>query len=258
MKSSLEIAQEHELQPIVDIARAAGLEDDEIELYGRYKAKIELSASGAPERPARRQDHRRHGDHADAGRRGQDDDLGLARRRASARSARSRCCASASRRSGPIFGIKGGAAGGGFAQVVPMEDLNLHFTGDIHAITAANNLLAAFVDAHVLHGHEPKLDPCRSRWRRVRRHQRPQPARHRDGPRRQAQRHPAPDGLRHHGRLRGDGDHGLASRPAATCGGGSATITVGHDVRGRARDGRADPLRRRDGRRCCATRSSRT
>jgi formate--tetrahydrofolate ligase len=68
---------------------------------------------------------------------------------------------------GPVFGIKGGAAGGGYAQVVPMEDLNLHFTGDIHAITAANNFLAAFIDAHILHRHQPIIDPSSVGWRRV-------------------------------------------------------------------------------------------
>ena len=67
---------------------------------------------------------------------------------------------------GPVFGIKGGAAGGGYAQVVPMEDLNLHFTGDIHAIGAANNLLAAMLDAHILHGNELGIDPLSISWRR--------------------------------------------------------------------------------------------
>src|SRR5918997_1850791 len=67
---------------------------------------------------------------------------------------------------GPVFGVKGGAAGGGYAQVVPMEDLNLHFTGDLHAITAANNLLAALIDAHVLHGNATSLDPLAISWRR--------------------------------------------------------------------------------------------
>ena len=66
---------------------------------------------------------------------------------------------------GPVFGVKGGAAGGGYAQVVPMEDLNLHFTGDVHAITAANNLLSALVDAHIFHGHEPQIETVT--WRRA-------------------------------------------------------------------------------------------
>ena len=67
---------------------------------------------------------------------------------------------------GPVFGIKGGAAGGGYAQVVPMEDLNLHFTGDIHAIGAANNLLSAMLEAHILHGNELGIDPLTVSWRR--------------------------------------------------------------------------------------------
>ena len=74
--------------------------------------------------------------------------------------------ASARPRSGPVFGIKGGAAGGGYTQVVPMEDMNLHFTGDIHAIGAANNLLAAMLEAHLLHGNELSIDPLTISWRR--------------------------------------------------------------------------------------------
>ena len=159
---------------------------------------------------------------------------------------------------GPIFGIKGGAAGGGFAQVVPMEDLNLHFTGDMHAITAANNLLAAFVDAHVLHGNEPKLDPSTITWRRV---VDVNDRNLRDiviGPRRQAQRHPAPDGLRHHRRLRGHRDHGAGARPAATCAGGSAHH--GRPDRTAAEPVKAEQIRCAGAMtRCsCATRSSRT
>jgi formate--tetrahydrofolate ligase len=166
MKSSLEIAQEHKLQPIADIARAAGLEDDEIELYGRYKAKIELSVL---ERLAGRPDAKiidvtaitptPAGEGKTTTSVSLTQGLGVIGKKP--------VLAIREPSLGPIFGIKGGAAGGGFAQVVPMEDLNLHFTGDIHAITAANNLLAAFVDAHILHGHEPKLDPMSIGWRRV-------------------------------------------------------------------------------------------
>ena len=87
-------------------------------------------------------------------------------RRGSARSAAGRSSALREASLGPVFGIKGGAAGGGYAQVVPMEDLNLHFTGDMHAITAANNLLAALIDAHVLHGNELRIDPLTISWRR--------------------------------------------------------------------------------------------
>ena len=112
-----------------------------------------------------------------------------------------------------MFGIKGGAAGGGLTQVVPMEDLNLHFTGDIHAIGAANNLLAAMIDASILHGNPHKIDALRVGWRRA--------VDMNDRALRQiavglggrAQRLPARDRLRHHRRLRGDGDHGGRARP---------------------------------------------
>ena len=164
--SSLEIAQDATLRPITEIAAAAGLEPRELDPYGQYKAKVSLSVldrlADRPDGEARL----RHGDHADAGRRGEDDDRGLAHAGPRARSAASRCSACARRRSGPVFGIKGGAAGGGYAQVVPMEDLNLHFTGDIHAIGAANNLLAAMLEAHLLHGNALGIDPLSISWRR--------------------------------------------------------------------------------------------
>src|SRR2546429_6768378 len=165
MPSSLEIAQEAQLRPIVEIAETAGLLADEIEPYGRYKAKIDL---GVLDRLAGRPDAKLidvtaitptkpgEGKTTTAvsltqglGHVGKDPVL---------------CLREASL--GPVFGIKGGAAGGGYAQVVPMEDLNLHFTGDIHAITAANNLLAALIDAHVLHGNALGIDPLTISWRR--------------------------------------------------------------------------------------------
>ena len=167
MKSSLEIAQEAELVPIEMIAESCGLQPDEIEPYGRYKAKIALGVlerlADRPGRQARLRD--RHD--ADEGRRGQDDDARRAHPGARRTSASGRSPACASRRSGPVFGIKGGAAGGGMTQVVPMEDLNLHFTGDIHAIGAANNLLAAMLDASILHGNPHKIDALRVGWRRA-------------------------------------------------------------------------------------------
>ena len=114
---------------------------------------------------------------------------------------------------GPVFGIKGGAAGGGLTQVVPMEDLNLHFTGDIHAIGAANNLLAAMIDASILHGNPHKIDALRIGWRRA--------VDMNDRALRQivvglggrANGYPRETGLRHHGRVGGDGDHGGRARP---------------------------------------------
>ena len=89
---------------------------------------------------------------------------------------------------GPVFGIKGGAAGGGYAQVVPMEDLNLHFTGDIHAIGAANNLLAAMLEAHLLHGNALGIDPLSISLAALHGHERPRAARHRRRPRRPRER----------------------------------------------------------------------
>ena len=107
---------------------------------------------------------------------------------------------------GPVFGMKGGAAGGGYAQVVPMEDINLHFTGDFSAIALANNLLAAMIDNHIHHGNACGFDVRRITWRRVVDMQRPRAARHHGRPRRPGQRLPAPGRLRHRRRLGGDGD----------------------------------------------------
>jgi formate--tetrahydrofolate ligase len=166
MKSSLEIAQEAVLEPIDAIASAAGLEPDEIEPYGRYKAKVSLSAL---DRLKDRPDGKlicvtgMTPTKADEGKTttlvGLTQGLGVIGRNPVA------CLREASL--GPVFGIKGGAAGGGLTQVVPMEDLNLHFTGDIHAIGAANNLLAAMIDASILHGNPHKIDALRIGWRRA-------------------------------------------------------------------------------------------
>jgi formate--tetrahydrofolate ligase len=166
MKSSLEIAQEAVLEPIDEIASAAGLEPDEIEPYGRYKAKIALSVL---DRLADRPDGKvvcvtgmtptRAGEGKTTTLVGLTQGLGAIGCKPVA------CLREASL--GPVFGIKGGAAGGGMTQVVPMEDLNLHFTGDIHAIGAANNLLAAMIDASILHGNPHKIDALRIGWRRA-------------------------------------------------------------------------------------------
>jgi formate--tetrahydrofolate ligase len=166
MKSSLEIAQEAVLEPIEQIASAAGLQPDEIEPYGRYKAKIALSVI---ERLKDRPDGKlvcvtgmtptKAGEGKTTTLVGLTQGLGVIGRNPVA------CLREAS--VGPVFGIKGGAAGGGLTQVVPMEDLNLHFTGDIHAIGAANNLLAAMIDASILHGNPHKIDALRIGWRRV-------------------------------------------------------------------------------------------
>jgi formate--tetrahydrofolate ligase len=166
MKSSLEIAQEAVLEPIESIASAAGLEADEIEPYGRYKAKIALSVlDRLKDRPNGKlicvtgMTPTKAGEGKTTTLVGLTQGLGVIGKNAVA------CLREASL--GPVFGIKGGAAGGGLTQVVPMEDLNLHFTGDIHAIGAANNLLAAMIDASILHGNPHKIDALRIGWRRA-------------------------------------------------------------------------------------------
>jgi formate--tetrahydrofolate ligase len=165
MPSSLEIAQSAALRPISEIAAAAGLEPDEVDLYGRYKAKVDLSVL---DRLAGRADAplvcvtaitpTKAGEGKTTTSVSLTQGLGHIGRNPVL------CLREASL--GPVFGIKGGATGAGYAQVVPMEDMNLHFTGDIHAITAANNLLAALLEAHLLHGNELGIDPLSVTWRR--------------------------------------------------------------------------------------------
>lgn len=165
MPSSLEIAQTAILQPIDEIAAAAGLEPHEVEPYGRTKAKVDLSVldrlRGTADgklvcvtaiTPTK------------AGEGKTTTSVSLTQGLGHIGCKPVLCLREASL--GPVFGIKGGAAGGGYAQVVPMEDLNLHFTGDIHAIGAANNLLAAMLEAHILHGNVLGIDPLSVGWRR--------------------------------------------------------------------------------------------
>jgi len=166
VKSSLEIAQEAQLEPVETIARRVGLEPEEIEPYGRFKAKVALSVL---DRLADRPDGKlvcvtgmtptKAGEGKTTTLVGLTQGLGTIGKRPVA------CLREPSL--GPVFGIKGGAAGGGMTQVVPMEDLNLHFTGDIHAIGAANNLLAAMVDASILHDNPCNIDTLRVTWRRA-------------------------------------------------------------------------------------------
>ncbi len=166
MKSSLEIAQEAQLIPIEKIAERLGLLEEEVETYGRYKAKVSLSvldrmkdATDAKLVCVTGMTPTRAGEGKTTTLVGITQGLGVIGASAVA------CLREAS--VGPVFGIKGGAAGGGLTQVVPMEDLNLHFTGDIHAIGAANNLLAAMIDASILHGNPHKIDALRVPWRRA-------------------------------------------------------------------------------------------
>jgi formate--tetrahydrofolate ligase len=165
MPSSLEIAQAATLRPIVDVAAGAGLLTDEIEQYGRYKAKVDLSVL---ERLADRPDAKLINVTAitptPAGEGKTTTSVSLTQGLGRIGRNPVLCLREASL--GPVFGVKGGAAGGGYAQVVPMEELNLHFTGDLHAITAANNLLAAMIDAHLLHKNVLCIDPLSISWRR--------------------------------------------------------------------------------------------
>jgi formate--tetrahydrofolate ligase len=165
MPTSLEIAQRAVLRPIDEVAADTGLLPEEVELYGRFKAKIDLSVL---DRLAARGDAKLIDVTAitptKAGEGKTTTAVSLTQGLGHLGKEPVLCLREASL--GPVFGIKGGAAGGGYAQVVPMEDLNLHFTGDIHAIGAANNLLAAMVDAHILHGNELGIDPLSIGWRR--------------------------------------------------------------------------------------------
>jgi formate--tetrahydrofolate ligase len=166
MKSSLEIAQDAELQPIDEIGQRIGLEPEEIEPYGRHKCKVSLDAI---DRLADRPDGKlicvtgmtptKAGEGKTTTSVALTEGMGYIGRDPVL------CLREPSL--GPVFGLKGGAAGGGFAQVVPMEDLNLHFTGDIHAIGAANNLLAAILDASILHGNPHHIDALQVTWKRA-------------------------------------------------------------------------------------------
>ena len=165
MPSSLEIAQEAQLRPITEIAEAAGLLPEEIEPYGRYKPKIDL---GVLDRLAGRDDAKLINVTAitptKAGEGKTTTAVSLTQGLGYVGRSPVLCLREASL--GPVFGIKGGAAGAGYTQVVPMEDMNLHFTGDIHAIGAANNLLAAMIEASILHGNKLGIDALSVSWRR--------------------------------------------------------------------------------------------
>ena len=166
MKTDVEIAQEAKMQPIETIAEKIAIEPDELELYGKYKAKISLAAW-------QRVKEKKNGklilvtaiNPTPAGEGKTTTSVGLV----DALTRRGHRTAAALREPslGPCFGLKGGAAGGGYAQVVPMEDINLHFTGDFHAITTAHNLLAACLDNHIHQGNALGIDVRRIVWKRV-------------------------------------------------------------------------------------------
>ncbi len=159
-KSDIEIAQSVTMKPITEIAARAGIADEDLEQYGKYKAKVCTAATGKCGKlilvtaitPT------------PAGEGKTTTTVGLAD--GLARIGKNVIAALREPSLGPVFGIKGGAAGGGYAQIVPMEDINLHFTGDFHAIGAANNLLAAMLDNHIYQGNALNIDPRRITWKR--------------------------------------------------------------------------------------------
>ncbi|MCR5114040.1 MAG: formate--tetrahydrofolate ligase [Acholeplasmatales bacterium] len=162
MLSDLEIAQKAEMKNITEIAASLGIAEDDLETYGKYKAKVALNAKGNKNaklvlvtaiNPT------------PAGEGKSTTTIGLGD--AFSRLGYKSCIALREPSFGPVLGVKGGAAGGGYAQVVPMEDINLHFTGDFHAIEAANNTVSAVLDNHIYQGNELHIDPTRVIWHRV-------------------------------------------------------------------------------------------
>ena len=165
MKSDIEIAQEAMMQPIKEVAASYGISEDDLELYGKYKAKLtDKLWDKVKDRPDGTLVLVTAINPTPAGEGKTTTTVGLGE--AFGRMKKSAIIALREPSLGPCFGIKGGAAGGGYAQVVPMEDLNLHFTGDFHAITSANNLLAALLDNHIQQGNALGIDPRQVRWKR--------------------------------------------------------------------------------------------
>ncbi|MDD4768687.1 MAG: formate--tetrahydrofolate ligase [Eubacteriales bacterium] len=158
MKTDIQIAQEAKMKPIVEIAKGIGLQEDEIELYGQYKAKASLETfKRLADKPEGKLVLVTAINPTPAGEGKSTTLVGLGQ--AMRRMGKNAIIALREPSLGPCMGVKGGAAGGGYAQVVPMEDINLHFTGDIHAITTAHNLLAALLDNHLHQGNQLGIDP---------------------------------------------------------------------------------------------------
>ncbi len=165
MLSDIEIAQNAKIKTITEIAEQAGIDPDRLDLYGKYKAKLPLDyVESLPERPNAKLVLVTAMNPTPAGEGKTTISIGLAQ--GLKKVGRNPILALREPSLGPVFGVKGGACGGGYSQVVPMEDINLHFTGDIHAITTANNLLAAMIDNHLFQGNELNIDKDRILWKR--------------------------------------------------------------------------------------------
>ncbi|MBI5361339.1 MAG: formate--tetrahydrofolate ligase, partial [Planctomycetes bacterium] len=164
--SDIEIAQKAKLKPIAEVAKSIGLTEDDLEFYGPYKAKVKLEVLNKLK-------NKPQGKYIDVtaitptplgeGKTVTTIGLGMALNKIGKKA----IIAIRQPSLGPVFGIKGGAAGGGYSQVVPMEDFNLHLTGDVHAVSLAHNLLAAFIDNHLFHGNALNIDPDSITWTRV-------------------------------------------------------------------------------------------
>ncbi len=163
-KTDIEIAQETTMLPIQEIAKAAGVDEKYLEQYGKYKAKVDYNLLNEIQRPDGKLVLVTAINPTPAGEGKTTTTVGLAD--GLKKLGKNVLVALREPSLGPVFGVKGGAAGGGYAQVVPMEDINLHFTGDFHAIGAANNLLAAMLDNHIYQGNKLNIDPRRITWRR--------------------------------------------------------------------------------------------
>ena len=163
-KTDIEIAQETTMQPITEVAKTAGVDEKYLEQYGKYKAKVDYNILNEVKRPDGKLILVTAINPTPAGEGKTTTTVGLAD--GMRELGKNVLVALREPSLGPVFGVKGGAAGGGYAQVVPMEDINLHFTGDFHAIGAANNLLAAMLDNHIYQGNKLGIDPRRITWRR--------------------------------------------------------------------------------------------
>ena len=165
MLSDIEIAQKAHMLPITEVAAKLGIGEEDIELYGRYKAKLSMDLiKRVQDKPDGKLILVTAITPTPAGEGKSTTTVGLAQ--GLAKIGQKVIVALREPSLGPVFGVKGGAAGGGYAQVVPMEDINLHFTGDMHAITAANNLLCAILDNHLQQGNQLNIDPRRVLFKR--------------------------------------------------------------------------------------------
>ena len=163
-KTDIQIAQECQMAPIVEIAQKAGIDEKYLEQYGKYKAKIDYNLLNETDKKDGKLILVTAINPTPAGEGKTTTTIGLAD--GLQKLGKNVMVALREPSLGPVFGVKGGAAGGGYAQVVPMEDINLHFTGDFHAIGAANNLLAAMIDNHIYQGNELNIDPRKITWKR--------------------------------------------------------------------------------------------